>query len=254
MSKTKWNAFKKGVSKRSPQILTALAIAEFAATLYFAVKATPKAEKLIEEATAEKGEKLTVLETVKVAGKCYIPATVMGICTIATMIGVNSAFLKQTAALETAYNLTKSSYATYKDKVIETIGEKKDAAIEDAIAQDNLNQIPVVESKVIDTGEGTTLFRDWASGRDFLHDRNKIESACNRLNHQMLTDMTKSLNDLYAELGLDDVGVGALLGWNINATGLIEPVFSPGVASNGQPCFILRFPTRREPIPNYEYC
>ena len=252
MSKVKWKALKAGLSKRSPQILTGLAIIEFAATLYFAVKATPKAERLIAEAEEEKGEKLTVIETVKTAGKCYIPAAIAGVCTIVTMVGINQAFLKQVAAFETAYNLTKSSFAAYKDKVIETIGENKDALIEDAIAQDRLDAVPVNESDIIDTGEGTTLFRDWATGRDFLHDRNKIESACNKLNHRMLTDMTKSLNDFYAEIGLPDVGIGELLGFNINTTGLIEPIFSPGVASNGQPCFILRFPIKRGPIPDYE--
>lgn len=249
--KLNWNAIKAGISKRSPQILTALAIAEMAATVYLAVKATPKAEKLIHEAEAEKGESLTPVETVKAAWKCYIPAAVTGACTIATMVGVNTVFSKRNALLATAYQLSESAFHDYKEKVVETIGEKKEGAIRDAIAQDYMNTIPVDESKIISTGEGTTLFRDWASKRDFLHDKVKIEKAFNRLNHRMMSEEYISLNEFYAEIGLEDIGIGDDYGWNINRSGLIEPKFSTTVASNGQPCFLLYF--NRGPEPNYRY-
>ena len=40
------------------------------------VKATPKALSLLEQAKEEKGEELTKLETVKIAGPAYIPSIV----------------------------------------------------------------------------------------------------------------------------------------------------------------------------------
>ena len=249
--KLKWNTVKAGISKRTPQILTAFAIVEMAATVYLAVKATPKAEKLIHEAEAEKGASLTPTETVKAAWKCYIPAAITGACTIASMVGVNTIFAKRNALLATTCQLTESAFHDYKEKVVETVGEKKESVIRDAIAQDYMNSIPVDENKVVNTGEGTTLFRDWASKRDFLHDKVKIEKAINRLNHRMMSEEYVSLNDFYAEIGLEDIGIGDSYGWNINRSGLIEAKFSTTVASNGQPCFLLYF--NRGPEPNYRY-
>lgn len=236
-----WKKIKNGISKKSPQILAAMAILEMGAMVYFAVKATPKAEKLIHEAEAEKGASLTPIETVKTTWKCYIPAAIAGTCAVASILGANTVFSKRTAMLTSAYQLTESAFQDYKSKVVETIGEKKEGVIRDAIAQDHISKVPVDDTKIINTGEGTTLFRDHASGRDFRHDRVKIEKACNRLNHRMLTDESVSLNEFYAEIGLDDIGVGDQIGWNINKSGLIEPRFSTCVASNGEPCFLLYF-------------
>ena len=55
-------------------ILTVLGGAGVVATAVTAVKATPKAIKLIEVYEEQKGENLTTLEKVKVAGPNYSPA------------------------------------------------------------------------------------------------------------------------------------------------------------------------------------
>ena len=52
------------VSKRSPEILTGLGIAGMVTTTVLAVRATPKALKLIEDAQYEKRESLTVSEKI----------------------------------------------------------------------------------------------------------------------------------------------------------------------------------------------
>lgn len=241
MHKIKWSTVKNSISKHSPQILTVMAIAEFAATVYLVAKAVPKAEKLKKEAEAKKGEELTLVEKAKTTWKCYIPAGIVGACTVASIIGVNTVSAKRNLALATAYQATETALRDYKAKVVETVGEKKEAQIQDAVAQDYINRTPFKESQIINTGQGTTLFRDWASGRDFLHDRVKIEQACNRLNHRMLTDEYVSLNDFFYEIGLDGTGVGDELGWNINREGLIEAKFSPCEVSNGEPGFLIHF-------------
>ena len=62
------------LSDHSPEILTGIGIAGMITTTVLAVKATPKALMLIEDAKEEKKDKLTVTETVKAAWKPYIPA------------------------------------------------------------------------------------------------------------------------------------------------------------------------------------
>lgn len=70
----------------SPTILTVVASVGVIATSITAVRATPKAIKLLKEAELEKGENLTKLEIVRVAGPIYIPSALLGVSTIACIL------------------------------------------------------------------------------------------------------------------------------------------------------------------------
>lgn len=61
------------VKRNASTILTGLGSIGVLATTITAVKATPKALRLIEEAEKEKGEELTKWEKVKTAVSSYIP-------------------------------------------------------------------------------------------------------------------------------------------------------------------------------------
>lgn len=243
MSKMNWKSLKTGISKRSPQILTAVAILELAATVYLSIKATPKAEKLIKDAEEKKGDKLTPVEVVKTAWKPYVPAVIVGMSAVSCMIGANTVHTRRNAALAAACQLAETTFNDYKEKVIETVGEKKEELIRDSVAQNLVNKTPesFEESNIINTGKGTTLFKDWASGRAFRHDRVEIERAVNRLNHRINTDYSVSLSEFYYEIDLDPTGISDSLGWSRDQTGLIDVKFSPAVAPNGEPCFLVHF-------------
>ena len=72
-------SFKSSVSKHSPEILTGIGIAGMITTTVLAVKATPKAIKLIEaEKRVKHVDTLSPIDTVKTAWKCYIPAAITG--------------------------------------------------------------------------------------------------------------------------------------------------------------------------------
>lgn len=70
------------VKRNASTILTGLASIGVVTTAVMAVKATPKALRLLEEAEQEKGEELTKWEKVKTAGSSYIPSVIVGTATI----------------------------------------------------------------------------------------------------------------------------------------------------------------------------
>ena len=70
---------KRFVKKNASTILTTIGGTGVVITSVMAVKAIPKALKMLEKAKEEKGEELTNFEIVKTAGLAYIPATVTGI-------------------------------------------------------------------------------------------------------------------------------------------------------------------------------
>ena len=237
------------LSKHSPEILTGIGIAGMITTTILAVKATPKALKKIEEVKeVECKDELTAVETVKVTWKCYIPSAVTGAASIACLIGASSVHVRRNTALATAYKLSEAALTEYRDKVVETIGEKKEHLIRDEINKDRVEKNPVSKSEVIITEKGNTLCLDTISKRYFKSDMEKIKRAVNELNRRMILDMYVSVNEFYDELGLDHTSIGDDLGWNIDH-GFIDIHFGSAISDDGTPCIVLDY----QVAPRWDY-
>lgn len=236
---------KMAISKHSPEILTGLGIAGMITTTVLAVKATPKALTLIEEKKKElelqPDEKLNALETVKTTWKCYVPAAVTGVTSTACLIGASSVNLKRNAALMTAYNLSATALSEYKEKVLETVGEKKEQTIRNKVAEERISKEPVNQSAIIVSGNGTTRCFDTITKQRFISDIETIKRVINELNRRMVNGEDYiSLNDFYSEIGLECVSIGDELGWNVTR-GLIDVNFSAQLDTDGIPCIVLDY-------------
>lgn len=242
--KTVFKSLKTSASKHSPEILIGFGVAGFVTTAALAVKATPKAMRLLKAAETDKGEDLTKLEAVKVAWKPYIPAAVTGIVSIACVIGANSVNARRNAALATAYQLSTAALSEYKDKVIETIGEKKEQSIREKISKDRVEHNPVNNSAVYVTGNGESLFLEPISKRYFKSDIERIRGVINTLNENMYGDPFGqiSLSDFYDEIGLERTDISNDLGWCIDS-GSIKLEFHPVMSDDGKPCLALYYIT-----------
>lgn len=246
------NTAKRTVSKHSPEILTGLGIAGMLSTVILAVKATPKALQIIDDIkTGENKEHLTPVETVKATWKCYVPAATFGAVSTVCLIGAVSVSSRRYAALATAYKISETAYNEYREKVVETIGEKKEETIKDAINKDRIEKNPVTTNDVIVTGTGKTLCYDHLSSRYFESDIDKIKRAENELNKRMLHEITGSvsLNEFYDEIGLSRTPLGESMGWNA-MRGLIDIHFGSQIADDGRPCIVIDHNV--DPIYDYD--
>lgn len=228
------------MSKHSPEILTGIGVTGMIGSTILAVRATPKALYLIDEARNEKHDELTPVEVVKVAWKPYIPAVITGVVSAACIIGAGRVNYKRNAALATAYTLSERTLMRYKDKVIDTIGEKKEKEIREKIAQDEVDKKPVSTSQVIITSKGNTLCMDYQSGRYFRSDIDMIRKAINNLNRQIITQNYISLNEFYDMIGLEHIKNGDYLGWNID-DGEIELDLSATIVENDEACVVIDY-------------
>ena len=240
---------KKTLTHYSPEILTGVGIAGMITSTVLAVKATPKAIRLIDEKKKELDtDKLTVAETAKTTWKCYIPPVVTGITSAACLIGASSVHLKRNAALATAYKLSETALTEYRDKLPEVVGEKKAQAVRDAVAKERVESHPVESSTIIHTGNGKTPCLDFWTDRYFETDIDAIHKAVNETNALMLSEGYVSLNEFYYNLGIDSAGCGDVIGWSYNRTGLIKLNLSSQL-SNGTPVMVIDFDT----APYYEF-
>lgn len=194
------------IKRNASTILTVTGSVGVVATTVLAVKATPKALALLNDAKKEKGEELTKLEKLKVAAPVYIPTVVTGVATISCVFGANVLNKRKQAALMSAYALLDNSYKQYKVKVNELYGEDADDRIKEEIAKDNY------EKTEVKTDE--ELFYDAFSGQFFTSTKYKVQQAEYRLNRDIAMGGWAELNDYYEYLDIDNVEGLEALGWS----------------------------------------
>ena len=241
---------KKFIKQNGSTILTCIGGVGVVATTVAAVKATPKAVKLLEQAEVEKEAPLTVLEKVRVATPSYIPTILIGASTIACIFGANMLSKRQQASLLSAYALLDNSYKEYKKKVSELYGENADKYVRDEISKDVYNESDV------ECEDDKLLFYDEYSRQYFNATMEDVLQAEYALNRDFTYHGYATLNELYDLLKLPHTDYGDILGWaawevhDRQWYSWIEFNHRKVVMDDGLECYILEILT--EPIPDFE--
>lgn len=238
------------LKRNGSAILTVLGGVGVVATAVTAVKATPKAIKLVEVYEEQKGEDLTTLEKVRVAGPHYIPAILIGAGTITCIFGANVLNKRNQASLMSAYALIDNSYKEYKKKVGELYGEETHKEVISSIAKDKYtDDIRVDDNKM--------LFYDEFSHRYFESTLEDVIKAEYNTNRQLQCNGVVYLNEYYEFLGLEHSQVGTYLGWS---SGILESHYCAKriefdhwkvILEDGLECCIITL--RYEPVIDFAY-
>lgn len=221
----------KSMKRASPTILTCIGAVGMVATVVLAVRATPKALRLIEAAEDRRDdpnltqESLTKTEIIKTTWKCYIPATVTGTATLVCIFGANILNRRQQASLVSAYALVSRSYNDYKRKVKEICGEDAHKQVMASLVAEKSTKPPLYAGtlgKMTSLGfdeahEEELLFYDAISERYFQATISQVLQAEYHLNRNFaLGGGFTSLNQFYDFLGIDKVPGGDEIGWMVS--------------------------------------
>lgn len=240
--------------RNSSTILTCVGAVGVVATAVMAVKATPKALTLIENAKEKKGEELTKWESVRVAGPTYIPTVITGAATIACIFGSNIISKHQQATLMSAYALLDNSYKEYKKKTDELYGEEAGEHIREEIAKDKYTGDGVLED------DDKELFYDFYSGRYFESTKELVMWAEYETNRAMFVNGAVCVNEFYDFLGLEPLPEYEWIGWTceLNEQAYWNPwiefdhtetIIDDSDEHGGMECTIIYMPG--EPFMNY---
>ena len=239
------------IKRNASTILTIGGATGVVITTVMAVRATPKALALLDQATEEKGEALTTWEKIDVAGPIYIPTVLVGVSTIACIFGANTLNKRQQAALTSAYALLDSSYKEYKNKVNELYGDDAHTKVREELAKDHFDEAELIKA----TGD-ELLYYDEFSGRYFNATPARVQYAQYNLNRDIQLQGYASLNDYYEYLGIDPIDSGDAFGWTESRNR--EEYWQAWVDFNhhkvtmddGLECYILSF--WEEPMADYQ--
>lgn len=235
----------------SPSILTGIAVVGTVATAYLTAKAAVDSDRILRELHYKREvegdeEPYSFTEKVKIVWPEFIPPVVSGAVTIGCIVGANKIGSRRAAAVAAAYSLSEKAFSEYKDKVVKTIGEKKETKVRDEIAQDRVSSKPPVSSQIILTG-GPVLCCDGMSMRYFMSDLETIRKAQNDINNQILTHQYASLTDFYDNLDLPKTQMSDEIGWNQDQ--LLVLNFSATLTPENRPCMMIEY--RAKPIREF---
>ena len=244
------NSSKLFFKRNGSTILTVIGGVGVVATAVSTAMATPKALRSLEQAEEEKGDKLTKLEMVVVAGPSYIPSVAIGAGTVACIFGANILNKQRQAALIGAYTLLDSSYKEYKQKVLDLYGADANEKVVESIAKDKYEEEPKVEP-------GKELFYEAYSGRYFESTIEDVLRAEYTLNRELSLVGGVAVNDYFELLGLPRMESLNDFGWSADTNmemywqTWVDFNHSTTTMDDGLECTIVN--PWQEPIIDYEY-
>ena len=217
-----------------------------------AVRVTPKASMLLEERRCSKHDaylenteanpQLTIKDYIQVTWKYYLPPIALATVSAGAIIFAHKDDRKENAALAAAYAISESRLKEYSEKVLETVGEKKEKEVRNAIDKDRVNNNQPVDSEIISTGQGDTLCMDAWNGRYFYSDIEVLRRAAVDLSRAVLNDETVTLNDFYDRVDLPQTKNGDFFAWEIgNHHEMIELSFSSQLDFKKRPVLVMDF-------------
>jgi hypothetical protein len=250
----------KFAADNSPAILTAIGVAGTVTTAYMASKATAHSVVQLREFYEKENygdhdwddndlkQKLDIVIESEV-WKNYIPAAAVCVGTLACILGANHIGSKRAAGMAAAYSILERGANEYQDKVVEKIGEKKEKAIRDEIAQDRINRSPVKDRQIIIVSNANQLCFDTWSGRYFESNVEELRRIQNDINLLMLNDNYAALTDYYNEIGLMPTKESNEIGWKVGGQHL-ELEFSSTLTEDNRTCLVVDFNV--SPIRDYD--
>lgn len=198
------------IKRNNTTILSGIAVAGVIGTAYLAVKAKPKADRMLEEKANYKWihykDELTRFERFMAVVPAYIPSALMGLGTITCILGANHISREKEAMLTSAYAYLNSSYTEYRNKVKELFGEEGERQVRQAIAKDRGDRFKREEEMLL-------VYDDYGK-RYFNIGPVEYQNALYELNRAYNFTGEMTLNNFYEFFNLDPVPGGDILGWS----------------------------------------
>ena len=239
------------VQKYSPEILTAVGIIGFGATVVTACTATLKVDDILTEhkeqiekinAVAEdpeyqdqysekdavKDKTIVYIQTGVKMAKNYLPTITLGALSIGCILSAHNILSKRNVALLAAYKASEEAFANYRGNVQKELGEEKDrqflyglekTKVEEIVTDDKGKKKKVKKEVELPTGQIASQYAryfdecnpNWT--KDPEQNRYFITCVQNMLNDRLRSVGHVFLNEAYEALGFKHSSAGAVDGW-----------------------------------------
>lgn len=241
------------VQKNSPAILTGAAVAGTLAVAYLTGKAAYKAAQIIHDEewnhdhhnTSCEYTPLDTKEKIDLTWKLFVAPVGLAALTVTAIIFARHIDQRRAAVVAAMYALSERTLGEYREKVVETIGERKANTLQTSLGQDRYDRNPDAGSNVFVTSKGNTLAYEAFTARPFTSNFETLRAAQNEINERILERGWQSLNDLYDILGLEHTSISGDLGWSTN--NLLKMHIDTILSKDKDPCIYFEYMNLPEP-------
>lgn len=197
------------LKKHSTLIMTVVASGGVIVTTVLAVKATPKAQKLLKQATLSKGEPLTTIEKIKYGWKPYIGCGISCLATLGCIASIEYLNHQKQISLVSAYTILQNSFEQYRGNIKQICGDDVDLLARQEIVRaryEGMDDPHMPEDEEI-------LFFDYQGMRFFWSSFHNVMAAEHKLLESLHARGYACLNEYYDYLGIPRLDYGYQLGW-----------------------------------------
>lgn len=187
---------------------------------------------------------MTKVEKAALVWPYFVPPVVMGSLTIGSIIMSHRMSAGKAAALAAAYGVSQKQLDEYKAKLSEKMTGPKAQQVQDELAKERADRSTESPSQVIILGDNVLCY-DQPTDRYFQSSMEKIRTAENKANREILENGYLPTSEFYAWLGLDGTTWSDDVGWHKPFT--LE--YSTIPAKDGRPCLAIDFSR----LPESEY-
>lgn len=239
----------------SPSILTTLGVVGTISGAIMAGKAAWQAADLVrlKEATdEERGEAIEdpreiLKDRIKLTLPLFLPPAAVICASVACIIGAQRVNSKRAAGLAAAYTLAEKTHTEYSEKVKEKLGERKEEAVRNEVAQQRMEEVYLDDVRLSGIAD-LELCYDVFGNQFFRGSVEGIRTVVNDFNHMLIHDGYGSLAEFYRMLEFNEVPTYAEnVGWNSDRQ--LEVSFGTTMVQGIKPCITIDF--KHEPLPDY---
>lgn len=229
------------IKKYSPEILTTVGILGMIGTTVLASRATLKAGPIVDQI---KEDKLVVsvgtfsnendvnkeIAKVYVRGglkltKLYGPSITLGLSSIACVVAAHGLMQKRTVAIAAAYKALEATFAEYRRRVVEVVGEERESDLrtnrEEVTIDDGETKKKMVVADVDGYSPYAKFFdqmsQHWSKEADY--NLMFLKTQQNYANDLLRARGHVFLNEVYDMLDIPRTQAGQMVGWVVSKNG-----------------------------------
>lgn len=186
----------------------------------------PKYEEYSEQ-DRTRDKAIVYTQTALKIGKLYLPAFALGVISIGCLTGSHHILSRRNVALSAAYAGLEKTFKEYRGRVIESIGEEKEAHIwqpmekVDAVDPETGKKVKLEVKSATGGSPYKVLFDEFNKNwnPEVQYNQFFLQSQQNFANDKLRANGFLFLNEVHELLGLEKTKAGQIVGWVWNGDG-----------------------------------
>lgn len=227
----------------------------FTGSIISTVRATVKAVRHTDRVEDDRKRELTSKELIAENWRYYAAPVLLWAGSVASLCFAAKSHTKSIKSLAALYAASETARKNLEDSARKVLGEEKYEKLQEEVVENSMEDHPLKDASILDTGYGPFLFYDPLSGRYFRSSTAHVQAAINEFNNRINTQRCGlSYNDLFDYISpkFDEIEFGREVGWGPErGVADIRLKGRERLTENGESCIMMIY--RKRPYEDFDF-